>query len=188
MGCGMDKDEKQAPPAKGRRKAPDSPADRPRVNAPRAIADLMPNVGRAAFRKFGFIQSSIVSRWAEIVGARHAEMTSPESIRFPAGKRAEGTLTLTVASGHAPIVQHILPDIIARVNRFFGYPAVAKVAIRQGMVPRRAAVERPLPATLRPVPADLGEGLRTVSDPELRAVLESLAKGLANSAGLPKIG
>ncbi len=184
----MDKDEKRKAPAKARRAAPDSPAERPRVGAPRAIADLMPDIGRAAFRKFGFVQSSIVSRWAEIVGARHAELTRPESIRFPAGKRADGTLLLTVASGHAPVVQHIVPDIIARVNRFFGYPAVAKVAIRQGLVQPREAVNRPPPAMLRPIPAALGDDLREVSDPELRAVLESLAKGLANSAGLPKIG
>jgi hypothetical protein len=188
----MDKDEtpptKPPSPAKGRRKPTESPAERPRINAPRAIADLMPDIGRAAFRKFGFIQSSIVTRWAEIVGTRHAEMTSPESIRFPAGKRAEGTLLLTVASGYAPMVQHIVPEIISRVNRFFGYAAVAKVAIRQGVVQPREPVNRPPSVMLRPVPAALGDDLREVSDPELRAVLESLAKGLANSDGLPKIG
>ncbi len=39
---------------------------------------------------------------------------------------------------------------------------------------------------LRPVPQELGEGLREVSDPELRAVLESLARGLSNPA-IPRI-
>lgn len=85
-------------------------AERPRVGGPRQIADLMPQIGAAAFRKFGFVQSSIVTRWAEIVGQHYAEISAPESIRFPVGKKAGGTLQLTVMSGHAPMIQHVLPD------------------------------------------------------------------------------
>ncbi|WP_041392119.1 DUF721 domain-containing protein [Sphingobium sp. SYK-6] len=162
-------------------------AERPRVGAPRAIADLMPDIGRAAFRKFGFIQSSIVTRWAEIVGQRYAELTSPESIRFPTGRRSGGTLQLVVASGHAPMVQHVVPEIIERVNRFFGYDAVSRVAMRQGQVVPSEPVRRPPPAMLRPIPQELGEGLREVSDPELRSVLESMARGLANAPRPPRI-
>jgi hypothetical protein len=32
---------------------------------------------------------------------------------------------------------------------------------------------------LKPIPVDLGDSLRDVGDPELRAVLESLARSLA---------
>jgi len=161
--------------------------DRPRVGAPRRIADLMPAIGAAAFRKFGFVQSSIVTRWAEIVGPHYATISEPESIRFPAGKKAGGTLQLTVMSGHAPMIQHVLPDIMERVNRFFGYAAVAKIAMKQGMVQPREPERRPPPANLKPIPVELGDSLRDIGDPELRAVLESLAQGLANSSGLPKI-
>lgn len=173
-----------APKSKSR---PVPAADRPRIGAPRRIADLMPDIGRAAFRKFGFVQSSVVTRWAEIVGAHYAAISMPESIRFPVGQKAGGTLQLTVMSGHAPMVQHVLPDIIERVNRFFGYAAVAKVAMRQGEVTPLRAERRPPPRNLRPVPVELGDSLRDIGDPELRAVLESLAQGLANSAGPPKI-
>lgn len=162
--------------------------ERPRVGGPRQIADLMPQIGAAAFRKFGFVQSSIVTRWAEIVGAHYAAISTPDSIRFPAGQKAGGTLQLTVMSGHAPMIQHVLPDIIERVNRFFGYAAVARVAMKQGMVSPTEPARRPPPRNLRPVPLDLGDSLRDIGDPELRAVLESLAQGLANSGGLPKIG
>lgn len=158
-----------------------------RVGGPRAIADLMPRIGEAAFRRFGFVQSSIVARWAEIAGDRYAAISAPESIRFPAGKKAEGTLVLTVASGFAPMVQHVLPEIIERVNRFFGYPAVARVTIRQGEVTRREPERRPPPANLRPVPVELGDSLRDIGDPELRAVLEAMAAGLANAPPLGKI-
>ena len=175
-------------PAKPRAKAGEAAlAERPRIGHARAIADLMPDIGHAAFRKFGFIQSSVVTRWAEIVGQRYAQLTAPESIRFPQGKRSGGTLQLTVSSGHAPMIQHIIPEIIERVNRFFGYEAVARVAIKQGVVVPSEPVKRPPPTMLRPVPEELGQGLREVSDPELRAVLESMARGLANPAPLPKI-
>ena len=162
--------------------------EKPRVGAPRRIADLMPDINRTAFRKFGFVQSSIVTRWAEIVGPHYAAITAPESIRFPIGQKAGGTLQMTVMSGHAPMVQHALPDIVERVNRFFGYAAVAKVAMRQGQVQPAQPERRPPPRNLKPIPVELGESLRDIGDPELRAVLESLAQGLANSGGLPKIG
>jgi hypothetical protein len=181
-----EKDSAPKTPKGKARKTVDLPAERPRGGAARAISDLMPDIGRAAFRKFGFIQSSVVTRWAEIVGKRHAALTSPELIRFPQGKRSGGTLQLIVSSGHAPMVQHIVPEIIERVNRFFGYQAVTRVALRQGEVKAAEPVDRPPPAMLRPIPTELGEGLREVSDPELRTVLESLARGIGNSSDPPR--
>lgn len=154
-----------------------APPPQQRSNRARAVGDMLPDVGRASFRRFGFVQSSVVSRWAEIVGARYAHVSTPESIRFPAGERREGVLTLMVASAHAPMMQHVAPEIIERVNRFFGYPAVARLSIRQGLV-GRAAAPRKAPPSLRPMPAELGDSLRTIGDPELRACLESLAGAL----------
>ena len=159
--------------------------DAPRANRARAVCDLVPDVGRAAFRRFGFVQSSIVSRWREIVGDRYAAVSSPESIRFPAGKRSEGVLNLIVEGAHAPMMQHVAPVIVERVNRFFGYQAVARVAFRQGLVQVARARSRAAPPSLRPIPVELGDSLREVADPELRAILESLARGVAaNEAAL----
>lgn len=173
------------PPAKGAaRKAAAKPKaaprpERPRGGQARAICDLMPDVGRSAFRRFGFIQSSIVTRWPEIVGAQRAQICAPESIRFAPGEKSEGVLQLVVVPAHAPLIAHVLPDIVERVNRFFGYNAVAKVKIRQGEVkPPPASPERTAPPSLKPVPLELGESLRDIGDPELRAVLESLARSM----------
>lgn len=157
-----------------------SGSDRPRGGRARRMGEMLPDVGGAAFRRFGFIQSSVVSRWSEIVGERYAGVSTPESIRFPHGKRAEGTLTLMVASAHAPMMQHVGPTIIERVNRFFGYAAVIRVAIRQGEV-KRAPV-RAKREEMLPMPVELGESLRMIADPELKAVLESLARGVATQA------
>jgi hypothetical protein len=155
--------------------------DAPRARRARAVSDMLPDVGRAAFRRFGFVQSSIVSRWREIVGDRYAGVSSPESIRFPLGKRSAGTLTITVEGAHAPMMQHVAPTIVERVNLFFGYAAVEKVAIRQGIVQVSRAKSRVAPPSLRPVSAEMGDSLRAIADPELRACLESLARGVAAS-------
>lgn len=87
---------------------------------------------------------------------------------------------------HAPLIQHVIPEIIARVNRFFGYQAVARVKLRQGTVkpPRDEHPPAP-PPSLRPIPMELGESLRDIGDPELRTVLESLARSLGNQDQTP---
>ncbi|MFM9851914.1 MAG: DUF721 domain-containing protein [Sphingomonadaceae bacterium] len=169
-----------------KQKSISNPTDRPRGGTARRVSDMVPAVGGAAFARFGFVQSSIVSRWKEIVGDRYAAVSAPESIRFPQGKRADGTLTLMVGGAHAPMMQHVIPLIIERVNRFFGYSAVARVVIRQG------EVARPKPRAARPelvaLPAEMGDSLRTISDPELKAVLESLARSVATTTSIPIMG
>ncbi len=54
--------------------------ERPRGGPARAVADLLPQVGGAAFKRYGFVQSGIVTRWAEIVGAKYAGVSSSGSI------------------------------------------------------------------------------------------------------------
>jgi hypothetical protein len=157
----------------------------PRSCRARSAGDLVGAIGNPSFRRFGFIQSSIVSRWSEIVGERYAKVSSPESIRFPTGKKAGGVLTLMVEGAHAPLIQHLTPMIVERVNRFFGYSAINRIVFRQG---------KPLPAPpspvrqqLRPVPKEIGDGLREIADPELRACLESLAARIVASSGPPSL-
>lgn len=169
-------------PAKSAKPASPRKFERPRGGQARAIADLMPEVGRTAFRRFGFVQSSVVTRWPEIVGPRHARVCVPESIRFPPGEKSEGILALVVLPAHAPMISMVIPEIIERVNRFFGYKAVVKVKIRQGEVkPPLAREAATAPPSLRPIPLELGDSLRDIGDPELRAVLESLARSMGTN-------
>lgn len=162
-------------------------AEPARARRARSVSDLLPAAGGAAFRRFGFVQSSIVSRWKEIVGPRYAAVSSPESIRFPVGRKSAGVLTLVVEGAHAPMMQHVAPAIQERVNHFFGYPAVERVAIRQGIVGGGQAKARKAPPSLRPIPAELGDSLREIADPELKLCLESLARGLSCGDGAPVV-
>ena len=168
--------------AMSKRKAND---DSPRSCRALSAGELVGNVGGASFKRFGFVQSSIVSRWDEIVGARYARVSSPESIRFPAGKKVGGVLTLLVEGAHAPLIQHLTPMIVDKVNRFFGYSAINRIVFRQGKAP--AGPPPPQRPQLRAVPKELGEGLREIADPELRTCLESLAAQIAASSGPPSL-
>jgi len=169
----MESDAPPKKPAKAR------PYERPRGGPAKPVAELVPQIGRAAFRRFGFIQASVVTRWHEIVGERHAQVCMPEAIRFPPGEKSGGILQLVVLPAHAPLIQHVIPEIVERVNRFFGYKAVVKVKLRQGAVkPPRAEGPRTAPPSLKPIPLELGDSLRDIGDPELRTVLESLARSL----------
>lgn len=157
----------------------------PRQGRSRAAGELVREIGGVAFRRFGFFQSAIVSRWSEIVGERYAKVSSPESIRFPAGRKSGGALTLLVEGAHGPLLQHLSPLIIERVNRFFGHQAIDRVIFRQGRpLAKKADPVRPKAG---PVPKELGEGLRQIADPELRAVLESLATKIAGTSGAPTV-
>ena len=157
------------------------PYERKRGGSAKAISDLMPQIGRTSFRRFGFVQSSVITRWPEIVGISHARVCAPELIRFPPGEKSEGVLELVVLPAHAPLIQHVIPEIMERVNRFFGYRAIARVKIRQGAVKAPPAEEKPKPPpSLKPIPMELGESLRDIGDPELRTVLESLARSMGD--------
>jgi hypothetical protein len=174
----MESDASPKKPAKAR------PYERPRGGPAKPVAELVPQIGRAAFRRFGFIQASVVTRWPEIVGPRHAQVCMPEAIRFPPGEKSGGILQLVVLPAHAPLIQHVIPEIIERVNRFFGYSAVSKVKLRQGAVkPPHAEGARTAPPSLKPIPLELGDSLRDIGDPELRAVLESLARSVGAKEG-----
>ncbi len=163
---------------------------RARGGPAKSISDLMPEIGRAAFRRYGFIQSSVVSRWPEIVGERYAEVSLPESIRFPRGEKEGGTLHLAVSGAYATLMQHITPEIIERVNRFFGYGAISQVRFRQGEITPPKETEKRVapPPNLKPTPIELGDSLRDIGDPELHRVLKSLASAVASKESASKQG
>jgi hypothetical protein len=143
----------------------------------RALAGEVAKLAQPVLGKRGFAAAQLVTRWADIVGADWAAKVAPEKLSFPQGERRDGTLRLRVASGCAPEVQHRAPLLLERINGFFGYGAVARIALVQGPVRTR-----PKPPPLRQLAASesaaLEQRLAAVADPELRQVLRRLGEAV----------
>ncbi|MDX1580648.1 MAG: DUF721 domain-containing protein, partial [Alphaproteobacteria bacterium] len=92
-----------------------------RHSGPRPLASLTRRMTEPAFRRQGFAQQDIVTRWAQIVGPALGETSLPEKLNFPPGKRRGGTLIVRVEGGMALELQHLAPQVIERVNSYFGY-------------------------------------------------------------------
>jgi hypothetical protein len=142
----------------------------------RPLSDITRACLSETFQRQGFASSEIVSRWTEIVGREIAEHSEPLKIQWPRGEPdtgASGTLVLRVEGPAAIEVQHLSGVILERVNRFFGWPAVGRLALRQAPLSRRAGKKAPSrldPAVTAEVAARLPESL----DGDLRQALARL--------------
>lgn len=148
-------------------------------HGPRRFGDLARPLLSPALRKQGFAQNEIVTRWREVVGPLLASRSMPERLRFPQGERIDGALFIRVESSFALEFQHLTPQILERVNTFYGYRAVAKLVMKQGPIPRPAArasaSDKPLPAEVQ---AGLENSLEGMKPGPLKDALNRLGRRL----------
>lgn len=147
-----------------------------RSNA-RRLSDLIGKPLADAFKKQGFASREIVTRWPEIVGpevAAHAEPIRMQWPRQPGTEENEpATLVLRVEGPAAIEIQHLSGLIVERVNRFFGWQAIDRLALRQAPLTRRGKPKSRPP--LDPAVADrIASGLTGITDESLRAALGRL--------------
>jgi hypothetical protein len=152
-----------------------------RGRGPRALAALLPRLAEPALRKRGFTEAALLTHWPDIVGPALAGDAMPDRLSFPRGSRSGAVLHVRVAGAAALELQHLAPQIVERINGFFGYAAVARLALVQGTVtppPRRAG---PVPAT--EVPAERVEAIasaaESIADETLRGAVTSLGRAVA---------
>lgn len=140
---------------------------------------------RAVGEARGFAVTRLLTHWPEVVGEALAGITRPVKIGYSRDGLG-ATLTLLVASAHAPMVQMQLPQIIEKVNATYGYAAIARVTLTQtapiGFAEGQAdfTPRAPKPAKA-PDPAVLARAADTaapIADPGLRAALEALAQNI----------
>jgi len=149
---------------------------KPRTPPARPLSELLHKTFRDAFAKQGFASTELVTRWPDIVGAEIAAHSEPERISWPrpvAGSAGEpGTLVLRVEGPTAVEIQHLSRVILDRVNRFFGWGAVAALALRQAPLTRRARPARPVPDAAHA--GRIAATLPDIADADLRAALARL--------------
>ena len=149
-----------------------------RSGVPRALAATMERITKPLFGRRGFAEGAVIGDWPSVVGTELAGHTSPERIVFPLGAGREGTLHLRVDGGGSAIeIQHLEPQIVERINGFFGYRAVARLKLIQGPLPPKKMVS---PPKSRPLSAnqekDLKDRLADIDDDRLKSALEGLGR------------
>jgi hypothetical protein len=153
----------------------------------RAVGAFIPKVAAAVFERYGFHSAEIMTSWDTIVGADVARLTQPQAIKWPRGgksradspdeTRGGATLILACDPAFALEISYRTQDIVDRINRYFGYRAIAHVKLMQVPGTSGAAVEGAAARAL----------LRQTSQPErtstatgdLTAALDSLGHSIA---------
>ena len=144
----------------------------------RAVGRELPRVAGRVLGKRGLGEAQLLAEWRAVVGDELAGETLPIKLSFPAGGRKNGVLKLRVSSAAALSVQHREPQILERINGFFGYGAVARLALVQGPLPDRGR-RPPGPRPLTPEEAaGLASQVSQVSDPGLKSALERLGAAI----------
>jgi hypothetical protein len=154
--------------------------NKPSPSRARSLADIAGKTLNDAFAKQGFASTELVMRWTEIVGPEIAAHSQPEKIHWPRpfeGRPPEpGTLALRVEGPAAIEIQHLSTVILERVNRFFGWQAVASLRLRQAPLHRQEpkVMPRPDPEATARIAATLPE----INDEKLRDALARLGAAI----------
>lgn len=144
-----------------------------------AVGANLPTLAAPALRKRGFAQARLITEWPAIVGELLARETLPQKLSFPRGSKTDAILHLRVASGFAIELQHMAPQIVDRINAFFGYRAVADLRYVQGPIP---PVRKPRRVQLPRLPevdeARLQRDTDGIEDAALRDSLRRLGRAV----------
>ncbi len=148
------------------------------MNGPRRIGQTVPEVAGKALGKRGLAFGALINDWPSIVGHQLSLRTAPDKLSFPRGKREDAVLHIRAMGAIALELQHLEPQIIERINGFFGYRAVAKIKLIHAAP---LTIQKP---AVRPRDLTMDEELSvmtttaTVEDEELRATLERFGRSL----------
>jgi len=156
--------------------------NKPARSFPRPLSDFAGTAMSAALKAQGFTSAEIVARWGEIAGPEIAAHSEPIKINWPRANKAGGlpgeapepaTLVLRVEGPTAIEIQHMSAVILERVNRFFGWRAIGRIALRQAPLKHREA-RQGLPRLDTATAARIAASLPQIEDEELRQALGRL--------------
>lgn len=165
----------------------DKPEAPRRTKGPAPIGNLIGGLSREAFRKRGFTQAHILAHWPEIVGPDLALYSAPDTLKFPrplagetgrAAQRITGAILHVKVEGAAALeIKHLEPQILERINGFYGYQAVKALKLVQGVLPPSRSRARPARIKLAPeTERQLEQVTATVEDAALREALARLGR------------
>jgi hypothetical protein len=145
------------------------------------LSALLGDVFSDAYARQGFATRELVTRWAEIAGPEIATHSEPMKIQWP--RPVEGqpqepaTLVLRVEGPVALEIQHASDVILQRINRFFGWNAVGRLALRQAPLSRKTPRKAARPPDEAEV-AKVAGTLSSIRDDDLRDALARLGASI----------
>jgi hypothetical protein len=167
-----------------RRKARSSATTMRRGGGLRRMPDLLSRVLEPAARRRGLAEARLLTDWPMIIGPQLGARCQPVRLAHDRSA-AGGILSVHVSSASALELQHSEPQLIERINGFFGYPAVARLRLIQA--PPVRPVKRPGRRPLRPLDVDELEELQAavgcLADRELREALTRLGQTIRAQIG-----
>ncbi|HEV8467590.1 MAG TPA: DciA family protein [Pseudolabrys sp.] len=153
---------------------------KPSRSFPRPLSELLSTTLGDAFKAQGFASTEIISRWTDIVGPEIAAHSEPLKINWPRPIGDEppepATLVLRVEGPAALEIQHLAAVILERVNRFFGWQAIGRIALRQA--PLRHRGQPPARKPDAAAAARIAEALPDIKDEDLRQALGRLGAAI----------
>ena len=142
----------------------------------RRLSELAHGLLAESFKRQGFASTELVTRWPEIVGPEIAAHAEPVKLQWPRSHDGEptepATLILRVEGPAAIEIQHQSNIVLERINRFFGWQAVGRLALRQAPLKRRPAAAPPRANAA--AAARIAATLTEVGDDDLRMALAKL--------------
>ena len=134
--------------------------------------------GRTMNRR-GFSDSRMLENWSAIVGPQLAAMSQPVRLSRRKGGRdgedtAGGVLTVKAEGAIALEIQHLAPQIIDRLNSYYGHAAISRLNIIQGPVTITPSPLNPPPIKEEDISA-LADDFEEIETPRLKRALASLA-------------
>lgn len=148
------------------------------VYGPRPVGALVPALTRPAFRRQGPAAAQVLADWAAIVGPSLAAITQPRRLWA-------GTLSIGCSGPVAMELQHLAPELMARINAQLGAEPVQRLRFVQG-APRAASAAPPTPS---PSPAAV-RAAETAVEPlpagPLRDALASLGRAVLTPRPTPR--
>ena len=144
-----------------------------------AIAKTLPKITKRALGRRGFAEADLLGAWPGIVGREVAAHCLPRKLDRPRrGQEGSGTLTLRVDTGFALEIQHMEPQLVERINGYFGFRAVERLRLLQA--PGQPPAPEPPPEA--PIPPEAESELRArlggVDDEDLKSALDRLGRAL----------
>jgi hypothetical protein len=144
------------------------------VYGPRPIGALLPSLTRPAFRRQGPAAAQVLADWPVIIGPELAAITQPRRL-------SGGTLTIACSGAVAIELQHVAPELIARINAQLGAEPVQRLRFTQTAL-RRAPIARPTAPPSAAARRAAEKAMGHFREGELREALLALGRAVLSTS------